>query len=80
MQDEWLRPNKLAEVMDVYFANCDSNEKPRASAIGVTQSAFNKTRYKNTTPSNDPIKVKSKVANPSDSFDNQKGNWRVYNE
>jgi len=46
-ENTWAKPDDLAEILDIYFANCDSNERPRASAIGVrptTQShrPFNK--------------------------------------
>jgi len=34
-ENTWAKPDDLAEILDVYFANCDSNERPRAGAVGV---------------------------------------------
>src|SRR5664279_2911785 len=33
---KWLRPEALSDVLDTYYANFNFNDKPRASAIGVT--------------------------------------------
>ena len=39
MKDSWAKPNDLADALDVYFANCDRNERPKASAIGMRPQA-----------------------------------------
>src|SRR5664279_3480788 len=33
---KWLRPDALSDVLDTYYANFQVNDRPRASAIGVT--------------------------------------------
>ena len=38
--DDWLHPDVLCNVLDVYYANYDLDDRPRASAIGVTNNRY----------------------------------------
>ena len=62
----WAPPNDLAEMLDVYYANYDKNEKPKASAIGVSsRQSFGGTRNSVSKPdysSKDDSKSSSKTA------------------
>jgi len=72
----WALPDQLADILDVYFANYDKNEKPRASAIGVTV-PFHKqgqvNNYRNLTPfkAGNVNKVEEKPTKVAESTDIQ---------
>src|SRR5208282_4067661 len=38
--EDWLNPNDLCNVLDIYYSNYNLDDRPRASSIGVTNTRY----------------------------------------